>query len=287
MALEMFFDTIEKYSQLEKGSFQRVDQLNAELLVNPALSRNFCYTADGNGYFLREDGGVDWAITTEDENLILRHLNDQANSSWENQGYFYDKSLECVTGRSYRPDNAEAQAAKDAKSTVVVDMSKLRFCLRERECAYLRIRTKDGFISDSLRYLPPNEEEQKVMTRLGYTSEVLKTLNYCRLFGCRFEVWSGLVTDSKGNISKYRRGNEQERDKWPVIKSVSAVVFRKTDHINIYMLNPKYVEEEVRKNHKQDSLWRASSLNRSYENHVFDACRSDFNQRGYLLVRTQ
>jgi len=113
-----------------------VDQLQEERQDNPALRNNVFYTADGNGYFLREDGGVDWAITPEADNLVLRHLDDEVDSSYD----------QLVHNDNFRPDNAEALAAKNAQGTVVVDVSQLRLFRDDKEFRYLQIRTKDGFI---------------------------------------------------------------------------------------------------------------------------------------------
>ena len=167
MALETITGDLRAYAQLENGTFQHVDQLQAERQSNLGLRDHWFYTADGNGYFLR-DGGVDWVITREAENLVLRHL-DAPDSSYD----------QLVNTGNYRPGNVEAQSAKGAESTVVVDMNQLRLlCLSGpvEEWRYLRIRTEDGFILTGDGYEAPNEEEQKVLTRLGYTSGTFKML---------------------------------------------------------------------------------------------------------------
>ncbi len=76
-----------------------------------------------------------------------------------------------------RPLNEEAMAAKAAPDTLVVLMSKLRLSGTERELRYLEIRTEDGFINTADGYQTPNDEEQKVMQRLGYTAENLTMLH--------------------------------------------------------------------------------------------------------------
>ena len=105
------------YTNLEKGTFQHADQLQAERQQNPELRNQWFYTADGYGYFPRTDGDVDLAITREDNNLVLRHLNDSVNSSYHQVNQRRDSN--------YCPDNTEALAAKCAESTIVVDMAKL------------------------------------------------------------------------------------------------------------------------------------------------------------------
>lgn len=173
MILQIVVGDLRAYGQLEKGTFQHVDQLLTERRVNPIteadgnLRNKFLYTADGHGYFPRKDGGVDWAITREAENLVLRHLDDHVNSSYD----------QLTKTHNYHPDNAEAQVAKDAESTVVIDMSKLRLTGDHKVIRSLWIRTEDGLIQTEDGYQELNEEEQKVITRLGYTSEDFKILH--------------------------------------------------------------------------------------------------------------
>lgn len=166
MPLENIVGDLRAYRKLKRGTFQHVDQLQSERQEKPELRKFYFYTADGNGYFPREDGGVDWAITREADNLVLRHLDDLEDSSYE----------QLFRNRDYRPDNAEAAAVRAAKDTVVVDMSKLRLYEDDQEFSYVQIRTKDGFILTDEGYQAPNKEEQKALSRLGFTSETLKIL---------------------------------------------------------------------------------------------------------------
>ena len=50
------------------------------------------------------------------------------------------------------------------------------FSVSTEEWRYLGIRTRDGFILTEDGFEAPNEEEQKVMIRLGYTSDTLEML---------------------------------------------------------------------------------------------------------------
>ena len=216
MALETVVGSLRAYSQLKKGTFQHADQLQAERQKNPELRIQWFYTADGSGYFPRSDGGVDWAITREANNLVLRHLGDEVNSSYK----------QLVQTGNYRPDNVEALAAKNAEGTVIVDMTKLRLSGNEKNWRYLQIRTKDGFIQTEDGYQAPNEEEQKAKTRLGYTLKTLK-----------------MMSDSKQKITETR----------------------------ICVLNPKYVQEEVKNKPESNSLWRVWWLYFFYINSSFNA----------------
>ena len=160
------------YNQAVPGTLRHVDELMDERQTCPVtpegddLRKQSFYTADGHGYFSTAAGDIEWAITREADNLVLRHLNDAVNSS-------YDQLVQ--TG-DYRPDNTEAQAAKNADGTVVVKMNQLRLSGTEKEWRYLQIRTKDGFIQTEDGYQVPNAEEQKAMTRLGYTPQNLQML---------------------------------------------------------------------------------------------------------------
>ena len=165
--LETIPGNLRAVSELKPGIFRHVDQLQDERQNNLGLRDEWFYTADGHGYFLREDGGVDWAIMRESENLVLRHIDDEVNSS-------YDQLVDTC---NYFPDNAESLSAKRAKDTVVVDMSKLRLSGSDDEFRYLDIRTEDGFINTKDGYQAPNKDEQKVMSRLGYTSKNLKIMH--------------------------------------------------------------------------------------------------------------
>lgn len=168
MALENVVDNLrDGYSRLEKGSFRQVDQLHKDREDDHSLRGSWFYTADGQGYFPREDGGIDWAITPEEANLVLRHIGDKENGSYD----------QLVQNGNFVPDNAEAEIAKDAEDTVVVDMSQLRSSGNDSEYRFLSIRTETGSVRTKEGDQQPNEEELKAMVRLGYTSRTLNMLS--------------------------------------------------------------------------------------------------------------
>ena len=167
MPLENVVDNLrDGYSQLENGSLCQVNKLHEERRDDYALQNQWFYTADGHGYFLRENGGVDWAITQEEENLVLRHIGDKVNSSYD----------QLRLKNNFLPDNSEAEAAKGAEGTVVVNMDKLRLSGIEKEYKFLQIRTEDGFVKVGDEYKHPNKEEQKAIQRLGYNAKTRKML---------------------------------------------------------------------------------------------------------------
>lgn len=174
MDLETITENLRAYSQLEKGTFQTGRQLMDERRTAPVtedgdLRDQWLYTADGNGYFPVEND-VEWAITPEVHNLVLRHLDDEVDSSYD----------QLVNTNNFRPDNDEALKAKNAEGTLVTRMSKLTLSGTDEECGkewrYIAIRTKDGYVRKGKRFVKPSEEDQKVMDRLGYTANNLKML---------------------------------------------------------------------------------------------------------------
>jgi hypothetical protein len=176
MTLDTVVDNLrDGYAQLEKGSFLHVDQfqelLPTDLFLQKMMYRSF-HTADGYGYFLREDGDINWVITREDQNLVLRHLDDEVNNSYD----------QLSSEENFFPDNSEAETAKKAEGTVVVKMSGLRLSIPKyvygKKVMLLRIRTTDGFVKVDDTYQPPTEEERKAIQRLVYNAKVPETKIY-------------------------------------------------------------------------------------------------------------
>ena len=166
MNLETIVGDLRVYKKIVPGTFQHADELMDGRRDNPKLPKEWFYTADGQGYFLRDDGEIDWVITREPENLVLRHLYDRDNNSFE----------QLVHQHNFRPANKEALEAKDAPNTVKVDYDQLILSEYNHEWCYLDILFKNGYIKNPLGYIPPFPEEQKVITRLGYTSQNIQML---------------------------------------------------------------------------------------------------------------
>ncbi len=180
MALETIVGNLKAYNQLRNGTFQHVDELQAERINNASMRSQWFYTADGNGYFLRDDEGVDWVITREAENLVLRHLYDAVDSSFE----------QLTQKNNYYPGNVEALVAKSAEGSIVVDLNQLRLSGDDDEWRYLSIRTSDGFIGTNKGYQAPNPEEQKAMNRLGCTKQTLDMLKNAKITKTKIYVLS-------------------------------------------------------------------------------------------------
>ncbi len=147
MALETVIGNLQSgHNQLEPGTFVHADQLTAEQVRNPSLRTHVFYTADGHLYSL-EEGVPTLFLTRREHNLVLRHLNDEVDSS-------YDQLTK--TG-NYRPDVTEAREAMAAKDTLRIDLTKLRLQGTDEEWRYLKINTTEY---DSL-----NPEERKLAER--------------------------------------------------------------------------------------------------------------------------
>lgn len=153
------------YNQLVPGTFFHADELMAEQVeyymggqywtetrahgINSLIDH--FYVADGPLYSLegKKKTPTLW-LTRESSNLVLRHLNDKVNSSYE----------QFVKNDNFRPDPEEARTAMKAKDTLRIDLTKL----------HLQVDTYDGksyleIPSAGHRYNILNAEERKLAER--------------------------------------------------------------------------------------------------------------------------
>ncbi len=151
--LKMTLETImgnlrDGYNQLEPGTMLHADQLMAAQVQDANLRTQSYYVADGPLYSLedRKKTPTLW-LTREADNLVLRHLNDEVNSSYE----------QLIKTHNYRPNPEEALAAMNAKGTLRVDLTKLRLHGDEAEWRYLEI--------DTQKYDKLKPEERKLAER--------------------------------------------------------------------------------------------------------------------------
>ena len=153
------------YAQLEPGSMLHAKELLEEQLRDPSLQRQSHYLADGPIY-ANEEGTQILGMTRLPDNLVLRHLFDKKNSSYNQL---------CNTG-NFRSNPEEARAALQAEGTLRTNLRKLRLQGDNQEYGSLVIRTADGFINTGRRYEEPNEDEQPLIERFGYTLHNLPAL---------------------------------------------------------------------------------------------------------------
>ncbi len=149
MTLETIVDNLrDGYNQLKPGTFLHADQLMAEQVKDAGLRTKGFYVADGPLYSLegKKKTPTLW-LTREPDNLVLRHLNDGVDSSYD----------QLVKTGNFRPDPKEARKARRAKGTLRIDLTKLRLQGDEAEWRYVEVRTTDY---DSL-----NSEERKLAER--------------------------------------------------------------------------------------------------------------------------
>ena len=133
MALETIIDNLrDGYNQLEPSTFQHADQLTAAQVKDPSLRNQCFYTADGPLYSVegKKKTPTLW-LTREPYNLVLRHLNDNVNSSYE----------QLVKTGTFRPGLDEARRAMKAKSTLRIDLSILHLPSYKSQWQYLEIST--------------------------------------------------------------------------------------------------------------------------------------------------
>ena len=136
------------YNLAVPGTVLHVDELMNERRTNDALLSQWFYPADGIIYRMNDKGTPELGITREPENLVLRHLNDETNNS-------FDQLMQ--TG-NYRADPAEVQQVMAAESTVIIDLTKLRLLRNESEYHHVEVSTT--------KYDKLNPEERKLAERV-------------------------------------------------------------------------------------------------------------------------
>ncbi len=148
MALETIVGDLRAYSELEPGTFLHGDQLTAEQVQDTSLKRRVFYVADGPLYSLEgKKRAPTLFLTREPDNLVLRHLNDEVNSSFD----------QLVKTGNFRPSTEEARKAMEAKDTLRIDLTKLRLKGDSAEWGYVEISTTN--------YDRLNAEERKLAER--------------------------------------------------------------------------------------------------------------------------
>src|SRR3989338_2487334 len=133
--LETLVDNLrDGYKQLQPGTMLHANQLMAAQVRDASLRTQGFYVADGPLYSLegKKKTPTLW-LTREKDNLVLRHLDDKVNSS-------YDKLIDTD---NFRPDMEEAQKAMRAKDTLRIDLTKLDLKGNDLEWRYVEISTSD------------------------------------------------------------------------------------------------------------------------------------------------
>ena len=141
------------YTASVAGKNKHVDELMNERRTNPItpegddLRIEWFYTPDGNIYSLQK-GIPTLDITREKDNLVLRHLNDSVNSSFD----------QLIHNHNYKADPGEAKTAMEAPETVRINLTQLRLKRENNEWGYLTVSTT--------HYDQLNEEERKLAERV-------------------------------------------------------------------------------------------------------------------------
>ncbi len=170
MTIKTIIGDLRAVAQLEAGTLQHWDELSRDQIADASLRGRGFYVADFPLYTVRKGKPVvALARHTKEHphNLVLVHLFDEQNSS-------YDQLIQ--TG-NFRPNPDEAQAVLDAADTLQMEMSGLRLSGDDPVYRFLRVRAEDGFVGiGEDRYQHPNEVEQALIQRVGYTREFLDVL---------------------------------------------------------------------------------------------------------------
>ncbi|MBS3124300.1 hypothetical protein J4437_06765 [Candidatus Woesearchaeota archaeon] len=152
--LETIIGNLRAYSQLEPGTLLHADELMAQQVLNPALREQAYYVADFALYTLEGTGKKKtptlWLArytAQEPNNLILNHLDDAVNSSFE----------QLTQTHNYRPSLHEAQKVMEAQSTLKIDLTQLRLKKHDDEFGYIEISTTN--------YNKLNPEQRKLAER--------------------------------------------------------------------------------------------------------------------------
>lgn len=150
MALETIIGNLKAYSKLEAGTFLHGDRLTAKQVEDDSLHRHRFFIADGPLYSLEGQGRKKTptlSMTREPDNLVLRHLNDEVDSSF----------AQLTKTGNFRPNSEEARKAMEAKDTLRIDLTKLRLKGDNPKWGYMEISTTD--------YDRLNPEERKLAKR--------------------------------------------------------------------------------------------------------------------------
>ncbi len=136
MSLDTIFGNLKAYNQFEPFSLLHADQLTAEQVNNPSLRTIAFYVADFSLYTVEEEQKKPtlWLArhtAEEPHNLVLRHLDDEKNSSFN----------QLVKTGNYNPTPEEVQEVMSANGTLRIELTQLTLKGYDKEWRYLEIST--------------------------------------------------------------------------------------------------------------------------------------------------
>ncbi|MBS3124325.1 hypothetical protein J4437_06890 [Candidatus Woesearchaeota archaeon] len=136
--LETIVGNLRAYFQLEPYTMLHADELMAQQILNPAIREQAYYVADFALYTLegtsKNKTPTLWLArhtAQEPNNLILNHLDDAVNSSFE----------QLTQTNNYRPSLQEAQKVMQASSTLKINLTKLKLNQKDDQFSYMIIST--------------------------------------------------------------------------------------------------------------------------------------------------
>ena len=186
MTIETIIGDLKAVAQLVPDTLQYLDELSLDQTADHSLCEKAYWVADYPQYG-RKGGEPMLYLARLPHNLMIRHLFDKENSSWQ-------QLLNEKTGYFFHPIQDEAQAVVEAADTLPVPLRALRLYGTGHQYSslhtsyqyrYLQVRTEDGFVNTSPdprnpRYEQPMVEEQQLLERVGYTLPFLKTMRNSR-----------------------------------------------------------------------------------------------------------
>ncbi|MFA6461769.1 MAG: hypothetical protein WCV90_05855 [Candidatus Woesearchaeota archaeon] len=163
-SLELIQGDLRAYAQLEPGTFQTAAQSTKARMTEHDLCKVWLYCANGNAYHSQKGKSILWGITPEEYNLILTHLFDEKDSSFD----------QLVQKGNFIPNSAESDIAME--HAVISDISQFRLQGDDATYRYLEIRTADGYVRDGKKFKPQNNHEALSLLELGFNEEYLNFL---------------------------------------------------------------------------------------------------------------
>lgn len=175
--IETITGDLKAVARLVPKTLQHWDELSRDQTADPSLGEQAYWVGDYPQYDRKTSEPMLY-LARLPHNLVIQHLFDKENSSWE-------QLLDGRKGYFFRPAQDEAQAVVEAADTLPVPLRALRLQGTDGQYRFLQVRTEDGLVNTSPdpenpRYERSITEEQQLIERAGYTLPFLKTLQNSR-----------------------------------------------------------------------------------------------------------
>jgi len=189
-------ETVPKF---KPGTIQHADEINSQRIEDTELRDNYFYTADFPLYRL-ERGKPVLRLARENNNLIFQNLDTAVDQLLENGNYVPEKEAVTKVVRS--------------RTTLKIELGKLRLRKLDEEFSFLEINTGDYKVIDSVGDRHQMNAEEKKLAERVYGS-MKKDFEE---EPSKFEAYMKLLNDDGNGIEKTR----------------------------VYVLNPEYVKKTIK-----------------------------------------